>query len=99
LTSADGQNELDSYNIILMTLIGYVLGAPIGSFVGGYMFKHIGSIDSFKLLSVVAFFTCVTQITVNYLINRLTINEDVKDRYSKVETKDDNLGEDLTLTS
>ncbi|XP_026806833.1 major facilitator superfamily domain-containing protein 6-B-like isoform X1 [Rhopalosiphum maidis] len=74
------------------------IGAPIGSFVGGYMFKHIGSIDSFRLLSVVAFFTCIIQITVNYLINRLTINEDPKDIYSKVETKDDNLEEDLTLT-
>ncbi|XP_025199984.1 major facilitator superfamily domain-containing protein 6-like [Melanaphis sacchari] len=75
------------------------IGAPIGSFVGGYMFKHSGSIDSFKLLSVIVFFTCVIQIIVNYLINRLTINEDAKDIYSKVETKDDNLGEDITLTS
>uniref|UniRef100_A0A2S2PG69 Major facilitator superfamily domain-containing protein 6-B n=1 Tax=Schizaphis graminum TaxID=13262 RepID=A0A2S2PG69_SCHGA len=74
------------------------IGAPIGSFVGGYMFKHIGSIDSFRLLGIVAFFTCIIQITVNYLINRLTINEDPKDIYSKVETKDDNLEEDLTLT-
>jgi len=88
----------NNFNNILITFIGYVLGAPIGSFVGGYMFKHIGSIDSFRLLGVVAFFTCIIQITVNYLINRLTINEDPKDIYSKVETKDDNLEEDLTLT-
>lgn len=82
-----------------MILIGYVLGAPIGSFVGGYMFKHIGSIDSFKLLSVVAFFTCVIQITVNYLLKRFSKNEEVKDIYSKVETKDDNIEEDIVLTS
>jgi len=80
-------------------MVTYVLGAPIGSFVGGYMFKHIGSIASFKLLSVVAFFTCATQIIVNYLINRLSKNEDAKDIYSKVETKDDNLEEDIILTS
>ncbi|XP_022177886.1 major facilitator superfamily domain-containing protein 6-A-like [Myzus persicae] len=75
------------------------IGAPIGSFVGGYMFKHIGSIDSFKLLSVVAFFTCVIQITVNYLLKRFSKNEEVKDIYSKVETKDDNIEEDIVLTS
>jgi len=77
----------------------YVLGAPIGSFVGGYMFKHIGSIASFKLLSVVAFFTCVIQIIVNYLLKRLSKNEEVKDIYSKVETKDDNIEENIVLTS
>ncbi|XP_015372474.1 PREDICTED: uncharacterized protein LOC107167801 [Diuraphis noxia] len=75
------------------------IGAPIGSFVGGYMFKHIGSIASFKLLSVVAFFTCVIQIIVNYILKRLSKNEDVKDIYSKVKTKDDNIEEDITLTS
>jgi len=80
-------------------LIGYVLGAPIGSFVGGYMFKHIGSIASFKILSVAAFFTCVIQIIVNYILKRLSKNEDVKDIYNKVETKDDNIEEDITLTS
>lgn len=76
-----------------------VLGAPIGSFVGGYMFKHFGSIASFKVLSVVAFFTCVIQIIVNYILRRFSKNEDVKDIYTKVQTKDVNIEEDVTLTS
>ena len=81
-------------------LIGCVLGAPIGSIVGsGYMFKHIGSIASFKVLSVVAFFTCAVQIIVNYILKRLSKNEDAKDIYSKVQTKDDNIEEEVNLTS
>jgi len=78
-----------------MLIIGCVLGAPIGSIVGGYMFKHIGSIASFKLLSVVSFFTCVIQIIVNYILRRLSKNDDIK---SNFQTKDDNIKEDINLT-
>ncbi|KAL4085458.1 hypothetical protein QTP88_027316 [Uroleucon formosanum] len=74
------------------------IGAPIGSIVGGYMFKRIGSIASFKLLSIIAFFTCAIQIIVNYMLRRLSKNSDVKDIYSKVQTKDDNIEEDIQLT-
>lgn len=79
-------------------MIGCVSGAPIGSIVGGYMFKRIGSIASFKLLSIIAFFTCAIQIIVNYMLRRLSKNSDVKDIYSKVQTKDDNIEEDIQLT-
>lgn len=52
-----------------------VSGVPIGSLVGGYMFKRIGSIDSFKILSLIAFITCVVQVVVNnYCINRYSKN-------------------------
>ncbi|XP_016658375.1 major facilitator superfamily domain-containing protein 6-A isoform X2 [Acyrthosiphon pisum] len=71
------------------------IGAPIGSIVGGYMFKHIGSIATFKLLSVVAFFTCAVQIIVNYILRRLSKNDDIN---SNVQTKDDNIKEDIHLT-
>jgi len=82
-------------------LIGCVLGAPIGSIVGGYMFKHIGSIATFKLLSMVAFITCAIQIIVNFLLRRLSKNDDVKDMNSNdnVQTKDDNIKEDINLTT
>jgi len=80
-------------------LIVCVLGAPIGSFVGGYMFKNIGSIASFRLLSMAAFFICVIQVISNYILKRMSKNEDVKDMYNKVKTKDDNIDEDITLTS
>lgn len=66
-----------------------VLGAPIGSFIGGYMFKSIGSIASFKIFGVIAFITCIIQFVFNYLMNRLSKNEDIKETYDKVETKDD----------
>lgn len=55
------------------------------------MFKNIGSIASFKILSVVTLVACITQIAVNYLINRLSKNEDHKDIYVKVDTKDNNV--------
>lgn len=66
----------------------FVLGAPFGSIVGGYSFKTIGSIDTFKVLSVVAGVTCVIQFLVNGLINRLVKNEDIKDVYITVKTND-----------
>lgn len=79
-------------------LVFFILGAPFGSVVGGYLFKTIGSIATFKLLSVAAGVTCVTQIVVNGLINRLAKNEDVKDVYSKVETKGDVVDENNITT-
>lgn len=53
------------------------------------MFKNIGSINSFKILSVIALITCITQICVNRLINRFNKNEAAKDTvYSIVMTTD-----------
>jgi len=74
-------------------MFDFVLGVPFGSIVGGYSFKTIGSITTFKVLSVVAGITCVTQFVVNSWINRLAKNEDVKDVYNKVDTKDDAIEE------
>lgn len=53
------------------------------------MFKNIGSIASFKVFGVIASVTCVTQFVFNYLMNRLSKNEDAKEIYDKVDTKDD----------
>jgi len=47
-----------------------VLGAPFGSFVGGYMFDRLGSITSFKYLTGIALGIYITQTFVNWLINR-----------------------------
>lgn len=52
------------------------------------MFKNIGSIASFKLLTVIAIITCISQIIINYLINYFAENKDVNDIYGKVETED-----------
>eukprot|EP00102_Acyrthosiphon_pisum_P007046 XP_003241276.1 PREDICTED: uncharacterized protein LOC100573501 [Acyrthosiphon pisum] len=54
------------------------IGTPIGSFVGGYMFQIIGSISSFKLLSVLVLITCIVQIIVNLMINRFSKNRNIK---------------------
>lgn len=73
-----------------------VLGLPIGSSIGGYLFNHFGSITTFKMLSGAALVTCVIQIIVNLLINRWAKIGETKDRkYSKVEVKD-NIEEDTT---
>ncbi|VVC36477.1 Major facilitator superfamily domain,Major facilitator superfamily associated domain [Cinara cedri] len=48
------------------------IGSPIGSFVGGYLFNRFGSIFSYKILSGVALTTCVSQIVINQLTNRLS---------------------------
>ncbi|XP_060874136.1 major facilitator superfamily domain-containing protein 6-A-like [Metopolophium dirhodum] len=69
------------------------IGSPIGSIIGGYMFKHIGSIATFKMLSVVAFFICAIQIIVNYILRRLSKNDDIN---SNVQTKD--IKNDINLT-
>ncbi|CAI6362092.1 unnamed protein product [Macrosiphum euphorbiae] len=74
------------------------IGAPIGSIVGGYMFKHIGSIATFKWLSVVAFLTCAVQIIVNYILRRLSKNDDVKDINRNVQTKNDHIKGEINLT-
>lgn len=74
-----------------------VIGGPIGSFVGGFMFKNIGSIASFKILSFIALVMFITQISINYLIDNLTKNKDNKDIYSKVDTKDNNIEENTEL--
>lgn len=66
-----------------------VSGSPIGSLLGGFMFKNIGSINYFKLLSIMSIITCITQVFVNHLISRFSRNKDVKDNvYSIVETTD-----------
>lgn len=71
-----------------MCNFGFVLGSPFGSISCGYLIEHIGIITSLKILCVLAFISCITQIVVNYLINRCSKNEAVKDKYLKVETKD-----------
>lgn len=75
-------------------------GAPAGGFVGGYMFKNIGSIASFKILSLMAFITCVIQITVNFTINRFSKNKDGRSNevYDKVKTKESDNVDDNTTT-
>lgn len=72
-----------------------VLGLPIGCSVGGYLFDRFGSITTFKLISGIALLTCMIQVTANLLVNRWAKNDELKDRYSKVEIKDD-AGEDTT---
>lgn len=69
----------------------------MGSFVGGNMFKSIGSIESFKILTVVAFVVCVVQIIVNQLIQRFSKNDKVKDQYRKVVTNPENIKDDATV--
>lgn len=69
----------------------------MGSFAGGYMFKIIGSIASFKILSAMALVTCVTQIIVNHMVNHFCKNEDVKDKYDIVETKEPDTIEKNTI--
>lgn len=69
----------------------------MGSFVGGNMFKNIGSIESFKILTVVAFVVCVVQIIVNRLIQRFSKNDKVKDQYRKVVTNPENIKDDATV--
>lgn len=72
-----------------------ISGAPIGNIVSGYMLKSIGSLSSFKLCTVIVFFTCITQIAINYMVNRFTENKTPKDVYNKVEIED-NVEENLT---
>lgn len=54
-----------------------VVGWPAGSVIGGYLFKHFGSITSLKLLSIITSIFCVIQIIVNQLAVRLFENNDV----------------------
>jgi MFS family permease len=54
------------------------IGNSVGSFVGGYMFKIIGSISSFKILSVFVLITCIVQIIVNQMIDRFSKNINIK---------------------
>lgn len=84
----------------MMMPIKYILfsGSPLGSLIGGYMFKSIGSINTFKILSFVALTTCLTQIVVNQSIVRWSKNKDIKDTlYCKVETKDTVEGTSTTI--
>lgn len=53
----------------------FILGAPIGSSVGGYLFSRFGSSTSFKYLSCFALAVCITQSIVNQLINHFSKNE------------------------
>lgn len=54
--------------------------------IGGYLFKRIGSIATFQLLSLVAIVTCIVQIVVNQLIKRFCnwTNIDKNDTEAKV---------------
>jgi len=67
-------------NIYIFRLLtnDFVLGTPIGSSVGGYLFNHFGSIISYKLLSGFALAVCISQIMVEKLINRFSKNDTVK---------------------
>lgn len=86
----------NNLSITLKTSIFYVLGASIGYFARDYMFKHMGSISSFKLLSVAAFFICAIQIIVNYFIQRVPEDEETKSITSQVGTIDDSSIEEIT---
>lgn len=68
--------------------MGFILGSPAGSISCGYLIEHIGIIASLKILCVLASITCITQVVVNYFINRLFKNEADKNIYINVETKD-----------
>jgi len=72
----------------------FVLGTPIGSLVGGYMFQIIGSISAFKLLSVLVLITCVVQIIVNQMINRFSKNTNIKTTSCRGQPE---VGVDFTL--
>ncbi|XP_050057858.1 major facilitator superfamily domain-containing protein 6-A-like isoform X2 [Aphis gossypii] len=54
--------------IVATALLG--IGAPIGSFVGGFMFDRFSSITSFGILSGIAFAICIIHIIENQFINR-----------------------------
>lgn len=62
------------------------------------MLKTIGSSATFLILSVMALFTCILQIIVNYLINHVFKNEVVNnDNHNTVKTKEfDDAKEDMT---
>jgi len=72
----------------------FVLGTPVGSLVGGYMFQIIGSISSFKLLSVLVLITCIVQIIVNQMINRFSKNKNIKTTSRRDQS---NVSVDITL--
>ncbi|XP_022182048.1 major facilitator superfamily domain-containing protein 6-A-like isoform X2 [Myzus persicae] len=61
------------------------IGAPVGSFVGGYMFDRFGSITSFKFLSGTALAICIAQTTVNSLLNRYSKDKHVKENASSTD--------------
>jgi len=72
----------------------FILGTPIGSLVGGYMFQTIGSISSFKLLSVLVLITGIVQIVVNHMINRFSKNRNIKTTSCRSQPE---MGVDFTL--
>ncbi|VVC36471.1 Major facilitator superfamily domain,Major facilitator superfamily associated domain [Cinara cedri] len=75
----------------------YGVGAPVGSLTGGFMFKNLGSINSFRLLGLIAFVMFVSQTTVNYILNRLNGNEDTKDTYTVVAIEEN--AEKVTISA
>ena len=60
----------------------FILGVPIGSFIGGYLFNHFGSITSYKCISGFALAVCIYQMTIQKLINRFSKNDTVKEEVS-----------------
>jgi len=72
------------YTYILYIYILF-LGAPFGSFVGGYMFDRLGSIASFKYLTGIALAICVTQTFANWLINRYSKDKSLKENTSSTD--------------
>ncbi|CAI6360488.1 unnamed protein product [Macrosiphum euphorbiae] len=58
------------------------IGAPIGSFIGGHLFNHFGSITSYKFISGFALALCIFQMMVQQLINRFSKNDTVKEEVS-----------------
>ncbi|CAI6363529.1 unnamed protein product [Macrosiphum euphorbiae] len=58
------------------------IGVPIGSFIGGYLFKRFGSISSFSIFSYIAFAVCVIQTIANQLITRFSKNDIIKEEVS-----------------
>lgn len=46
----------------------------MGSMIGGYLFDTFGSINAFKILSLITLAICIIQIIINQLINRFSKN-------------------------
>ncbi|VVC46193.1 Major facilitator superfamily domain,Major facilitator superfamily associated domain [Cinara cedri] len=73
------------------------IGTPIGSIVGGYMFKHLGSLATFKILPIIALILCIAQMTINQLTIRGRKNANVHSQCTlSIETTKTNVDDNNT---